>query len=239
MKKFFLPLVIVASAVFVSAQHLPNLPDKPAMQFESHSFCPPEGSTGGHGDPELNRHKNRIDASANYFAVDFAEIASLAFPQGVAGTLRSDWSASDRKAVEKDEGIPIVVEGFLAIVNNAHQGKPKLLQGARPESGESCNCGSIKPSQVDFHIWLTSKPNNVRTNAIVVEMTPRVRAHHPTWTVNRLTTLAKNKTLVRISGWLMLDGQHPEQIAKTRGSLWEIHPIMKVEFKQGTTFKTL
>jgi hypothetical protein len=32
-------------------------------------------------------------------------------------------------------------------------------------------------------------------------------------------------TEVRIRGWLMLDQEHPEQIGKTRGTLWEIHPI--------------
>lgn len=241
MKKFLLPLVILSTAVFASAQHLPNLPDKPEMKFENHSFCPPEGNaTAGHGgDAELNRHKNRIDESASYFPVDFAEIANLDFPDGVKGTSRSDWSASDKEAIAKNEGIPIVVQGFLALVNNAKPGEPKLIQGARPEGKESCNCKSEKPKQIDFHIWLLAHATDNRKGAIVVEMTPRVRAHHPTWTVDRLTSLAKNKTPVRISGWLMLDGQHPEQIDKTRAGLWEIHPIMKVEFKQGNTWKTL
>jgi hypothetical protein len=51
---------------------------------------------------------------------------------------------------------------------------------------------------------------------------------------------------VRISGWLMYDGQHPEQLPPgtpsqppTRATLWEIHPIMKVEFKQNGVWKTL
>jgi hypothetical protein len=38
----------------------------------------------------------------------------------------------------------------------------------------------------------------------------------------------------------MLDGQHPERIGKTRASLWEIHPIMKVDLSRmayGKRFK--
>jgi hypothetical protein len=31
----------------------------------------------------------------------------------------------------------------------------------------------------------------------------------------------------------MLDPEHPEQLGKTRGTLWEIHPIMKMEVERG------
>ena len=155
-KPFFLSLlIIVFCAAFASAQHLPDMPVKPTPQFESPSFCPPEGR-------------------------------------------------------------------------------------------ESCNCDSTQPAQIDFHIWLLFAANDNRKDAIVVEMTPRVREHHPTWTVDMLTSIANQKLPVRISGWLMYDGQHPEQLPPgspaqppTRATLWEIHPIMKVEFKQNGVWKTL
>jgi hypothetical protein len=37
---------------------------------------------------------------------------------------------------------------------------------------------------------------------------------------------------VRISGWTMLDPEHPDQVDNTRGTIWEIHPIMQIEVQQ-------
>jgi hypothetical protein len=34
---------------------------------------------------------------------------------------------------------------------------------------------------------------------------------------------------VRISGWLMFDPEHAAAFGKYRGTLWEIHPITKIE----------
>ena len=42
----------------------------------------------------------------------------------------------------------------------------------------------------------------------------------------------KKDQRVRISGWLMLDPEHPDQVGKTRGTIWEIHPIMQIEVNQ-------
>ncbi len=54
------------------------------------------------------------------------------------------------------------------------------------------------------------------------------RAKVPRWTISALKRLAERHERVRISGWLMFDGEHPDQIGKTRGTLWEIHPVMPV-----------
>jgi hypothetical protein len=32
----------------------------------------------------------------------------------------------------------------------------------------------------------------------------------------------------------MLDQEHPDQLGKTRGTLWEIHPIMRIEVSRGS-----
>jgi hypothetical protein len=65
--------------------------------------------------------------------------------------------------------------------------------------------------------------------SIVAEVTPRLRAKHPKWTANAFNRLAQKHSRVRISGWLMLDQEHPEQLQQTRATLWEIHPIMQIE----------
>src|SRR2546421_341843 len=58
---------------------------------------------------------------------------------------------------------------------------------------------------------------------------PRVREQHAHWTTAALRQFVGTNTKVRISGWLTLDQEHPEQIGKTRGTLWEIHPITRIE----------
>jgi hypothetical protein len=46
-------------------------------------------------------------------------------------------------------------------------------------------------------------------------------------------------TQVRIGGWLVLAQEHPEQVGKTRGSLWEIHPITRIEVKDANGWRGL
>ncbi len=75
-------------------------------------------------------------------------------------------------------------------------------------------------------------PNDDRSKAIVVEITPRVRANHPNWRTDLLGQIVKKDQRVRISGWLMLDPEHPDQIGKTRATIWEIHPVMQIEVQQ-------
>jgi hypothetical protein len=124
----------------------------------------------------------------------------------------------DRAAVARYEGIPVSVEGYLA--------------GAKVEGPESPNCHGADSKYRDWHIWLTGAPGESRSTSIVVETTPRVRAVHPAWRMAQLRRAVRDTARVRISGWLMLDPEHPEQVGKTRGTIWEIHPIMRIEVQQ-------
>jgi hypothetical protein len=76
--------------------------------------------------------------------------------------------------------------------------------------------------------------------AIIVETTPRVRRQHTQWTTARLkpwtahigskANASYNQQPVRISGWLMLDPEHQDMIDEgLRSTLWELHPITKIE----------
>jgi hypothetical protein len=47
------------------------------------------------------------------------------------------------------------------------------------------------------------------------------------------------KTKVRISGWLLMDQEHPDQVGKTRGTIWEIHPIIAFDVQRGNTWVSL
>lgn len=73
----------------------------------------------------------------------------------------------------------------------------------------------------------------------ITEITPRWRNVNPNWNLKTIGKLIKQKAKFRITGWLMLDPEHPEHIGKTRASLWEIHPITKIEVLNGNKWVEL
>src|SRR5438270_5721257 len=195
---------------------LPEMSAKPQPAEINFQGCPGEGDNPRQA--ELNRLKNRVD-EGEYVPVAFDSIVNLPWPRGVERQASRDkWASADLSAVERYEGVPVSVEGYLA--------------GARQEGPESPNCHGDDPQFRDFHIWLVKDASDDRSKSIVVEVTPRVRANHPNWRTDLLGQIVKKAERVRISGWLMLDPEHPDQVGKTRGTIWEIHPIMQIEVNQ-------
>jgi hypothetical protein len=199
---------------------LPDMPNKPVPASSTFQGCPPQGDGG---DPQLNLLKNRVD-DGNYIPVTFDSVINLTWPKTIERKDRAKWSAEDTATVSKYEGIPVMVEGYLF--------------GAKAQGAESTNCHGTTPDMVDWHIWLTKTAGGDRTHSIVIEATPRIRPNHK-WTTKLLEQLAKDKTEVRISGWLFLDPEHPDQVGLTRGTIWEIHPIMQIEVQQNGTWVPL
>lgn len=198
---------------------------KPAPKWNTAWECPPAGDAtapNSPSDPDLNRLKNRVDIG-NFIRTDFATLRSLPAPPGSTRKKRSRWTQLQRDAIAPYEGTPLALEGYLALVD--HQ------SGGRIEREESCNCHVADARFYDFHLWLLNAPGDSRDKALVVEVTPSVRAVHPGWTLLNLSRLARARQKVRVSGWLMFDQEHPEQIGKTRSTLWEIHPIIKIEYQ--------
>jgi hypothetical protein len=200
---------------------LPVLAEKPQPRQITFQGCPPEGDGG---DPELNRLKNRVD-EGDYQPVSFESIADLPWPKSIERRDHDNWSAGVREEVARHEGTPVAVEGFVA--------------GAKESGPESCNCHGADRELRDWHVWLAPSPGDDRTRSIVVETTPRVRVNHPGWTLKKLKAITRAGERVRISGWLMLDPEHPEQLGKTRGTLWEIHPVMRIEVREGGRWVSL
>lgn len=192
----------------------PEMRDKPKVVNSPYKGCPPEGDGG---DPALNRLKNRVD-EGNYIPVEFDALEHLPWPNTLERRERANWSSNDTNTITRYEGTPIAVEGYLA--------------DAREEGPESPNCHGADHDFRDFHIWLTKSAGEDRANSIVVEMTPPVRAKHPNWTANLLRKIGRDGQRVRVSGWLLLDPEHPDQVGKTRGTIWEIHPVMQLEVQQ-------
>jgi hypothetical protein len=44
---------------------------------------------------------------------------------------------------------------------------------------------------------------------------------------------------VRISGWLMFDPAHPNHLGRYRSTLWEVHPITKIDVFDGSEWEEL
>jgi len=185
---------------------LPLQAGKPQPPPTTYQGCPP---TGDGGDKQLNVRKNRTD-SAPWYPVSISSILALKWPKGIEMKPRSSWSAADAAEVAKYEGIPVQIEGYLA--------------GAKQQGPESCNCHSA--NDVDNHLWVVDSPNQDRTQSVVAEVTPRVRAMHPGWAFPRIQGVVDSQMKVRISGWLLMDQEHPDQVGKTRGTIWEVHPII-------------
>ncbi len=190
---------------------LPDLAVKPKPSMTSFKGCPP---TGDGGDRDLNILKNREDDSP-YFPVKFDAVMALTWPKEIERRNRNKWSAPHRAEIARYEGIPIAVEGYLA--------------GAKESGPESTNCHGANKEFKDYHIWLTKHPDEDRSVSIVIEPTPRLLAKHAGWRLSAFRKLVNDKAKVRVSGWLMFDPEHPDQIGKTRGTIWEIHPIMGIE----------
>src|SRR5712692_2514012 len=208
-------LVVTAVVIAFVAVGLPAL----AQDFHS---CPVEGKGG---DPALNRLKNRTEVPASFEPIDFEALADLEVPKGVSKAPRAHWDRATLTALGPQEKRAVQVVGYLL--------KVKL------EGQEATNCRSDAQQDRDFHVWLANSPDDDRSDAVVVEVTPRVRAQHKSWSLTNLNRLVNQRSRVRISGWLMLDQEHPEQVDKTRTTLWEIHPILKIEVWTGGQWREL
>jgi hypothetical protein len=183
--------------------------------------CGPQGSQP---DYQLNARKNRIDSMPPAL-VPWSGIAKLGYPSAVGFRFRNQWTQRETDAIARFEGASIMLEGYLV--------------GVKLEVPEPPNCYSREPAERDFHLWLAQSPDRNKKDGIVVEITPRVRATHSMWTLERLDSLIQAKPPVRISGWLMFDQMHPERVRVRRATLWEIHPVTRIEVKRDSAWRTL
>lgn len=200
--------------------------EKPEPVEQVGGACAAEG-LGKNGkpapDPQTDLRKNRVDTSSTYHSVSFAQL--LALPWTGLPRKRTGWVGADSLQVAKYEGPAIALEGYLV--------------DAVEEGMESTNCEIDTHAWHDWHMWVVPTPteaaNRDRLRAVVVEVTPRVRARSTSWVLGSVKALARSGEKVRIAGWLMWDPDHPDQVGKTRGTTWEIHPVTRIEvFRNGT-----
>jgi hypothetical protein len=213
------PIVTHSSAG--SADEGPRIAARAAPVSPGFEGCPGEGDGG---DRALNRLKNRVD-SAKWVPIALARVLGYDWPSTIVRRMRRDWSRRDSIAVARNEGLPAAVEGYFV--------------GAKVEGPEATNCHGAASKLRDWHLWLSAEPGKDRRHSLVVETTPAVRARHPEWSIADIHRLVRDSARVRVSGWLMLDPEHPDQLGKTRGTLWEIHPAMRIEIWQDGAWTAL
>jgi hypothetical protein len=185
--------------------------------------CGPTGS-GEKRDQETNRRKNRTDVPSTYHAVEWKAIADLDYPKPTPKS-RDKFNDEQLAAINKVEGAAVQAIGYMVAI--------------KPQKGnsESCNCGMKGEAATDWHIALVEHTGEGEKTSIVVEPTPRIKKKHPNWTKKNLEPWLNADLPVRISGWLLFDPQHTNHLEKYRSTLWEIHPITKIEVWDDDTDK--
>ena len=183
---------------------------------------PPRGSfdhcqaAGWGADPALNRVKNRALPVAAPRLMTVADISALPDPRA-GHSARRHWPAPVRALIESYEAQGVQVEGYVI--------------GWNRERMEAGNC--YRPDLGDLHLWIAALPDLPRSQAVIVELTPRWQRVRSAWTQGWLRDLERRRVRVRVSGWLMFDQAHPGEVGRSRAGLWEIHPVTELSLVQG------
>jgi hypothetical protein len=188
------------------------------------TFVGPDGEcgpTGDGGDTFTNLRKNRTDAAPSYHEVTWKAIQSLPYPN--AAKSLAQWTPAEMAQIQPYEGVPVTVVGYIV--------KIKVEDGG---AGESTNCHFANPDEVDWHVPFAEHTGDAEATSVVIETTPRIRKSHPNWTPEKLASWVGSQAPVRVSGWTLFDPEHRAHLGKFRSTLWEVHPVIKIEvFKNG------
>jgi hypothetical protein len=181
----------------------------------------------GAADPVENALKNRIAPVPSASPMTMGALRSLPVHDKAP---RATWSAEDLTTFKGIEDKAISIIGYIVRV--------------RAQGAETTNCLATAPTDVDFHVSVVDDADKAHLSDAdhglafsgVVEITPRWRQANPAWTLTALQQLVIVKMKVRITGWALFDYEHPEQLPQnnpsfsTRSTLWEIHPVTKIEY---------
>lgn len=160
----------------------------------------------------LVAQKNRREVPAAYEPLTFD--AFLALPILAAQYIDADW-----RTVRAQTARAASLEGYIAEVFQASDG---ATYGVAPDDG-------------DFHVHLRPVPpsrcyaSEGRGKQVVVEVTPHFQGAATGWTVDKLLALCDRQAKVRVSGWLLHDYEHVQNVGDWRGTAWEVHPVTRIE----------
>jgi hypothetical protein len=230
---------VAAAQTFNQSCSNPSFPSK-ATPIDS--ACGNAGQGGK--EAAQNEAKNNFCAQGDPQTITFDQLKRWqvqvnndhSIPFGRKGTAtRHAGPATNRDKLQK------IGEGNLVVAT-------AFVLRARQEGAESVNCGKPPaagavpdvPENHDIHISLVPVATETNEcNGFVAEMIPH---HRPTeWTVDNLNKVASSNAHIRVTGQLLFDSSHSPCVSgqasegdPKRFSLWEIHPIYKFEFCNGS-----
>ena len=173
---------------------------------------------GEGGDAELNLLKNRVDKGA-YIPVSLDSILALTWPKSAERGSMSTWTPSGRAFISQYLGLPVVVEGYI----------DALREGV----ADAANCNRADEHNHFWRLSIIQEPKDRRSQAVIAISTPQTRLGH-TWSADFIRAfLIEGRVLVRVSGWLYFNPDSPQEIGRTRATLWEITPVMQIEVIPG------
>lgn len=177
------------------------------------------GTAGRGGDPLLNKQKNRFTMPLDVQDVSVASIIQIPSQEfsDLGRMHRERWPMSAMDYADRQEKRGVRVTGYLV--------------AAKEEGKESCN--GYSDSLHDYHIWISDAPTYDKSNGLIVEMTPRWQAVRPDWRIMDVERLARQHVRVRVTGWILWDEEHPDEVGKSRATQWEVHPVTAFEVFDG------
>lgn len=184
----------------------PNLP-RVTPTVTTFQGCPAQGQGG---DPALNTLENRTDDNppGGWRDTDITQVMAVPTTPQVEGKPRNTWASADASRIALYEGSAVKTTGWVIAVRHG---------GPTP-----ANCDS--DANRDWYLWIaTSGGDDVQT-AMIVVITPRVRALRPGWTDYTMRRLVGQ--VVSVSGWLVYDQEPPVFLTNERATAWEIQPVM-------------
>jgi hypothetical protein len=177
--------------------------------------CPPEGDGG---DSMLNRLKNRSQPPESYREMTAEQFLTEFTSWMYTPRQRERFSWTQKRYIAPRESTGVMLVGYLL--------------GARQEAPEASHCHD--PLQRNVRLWLGSRraaspARRMRVRAVILEVTPSGQRMHPSWRLRMLQRLARRRALVRISGWPLYNSENPQELGRSRGTLWEVHPVTMIE----------
>ncbi len=210
------PLLLVLAAALSPLPHAQN--------------CP---SQGNGGDTTLNRLKNRTELPGSFIHMKVDGFLAST-PKVSSQAKRMDlFPKAEREKLDSVDRLSITLEGYLVDV--------------KPGESESSNCHAKTKRGLQFLVAPAQPPagdkqaaKTLLARSVVAVASLYWQAQHAdTWRLDFIAPILKDRAKVRVSGWLLYNPEHPEQSGKTRGTLWEIHPVTKMEIWNGGTWREL
>lgn len=185
--------------------------------------CPPEGDGGN---PSTNRLMNRPVEPKSYQPMTVQDVllklpVTLYTPKDRSAFLEKHFEALEATEYKGVALVGHVVDASLAAPHAAN-----CRSGTRRDI--ELRLSEEKPAS-------TADARRLRAQSVVVAVTPSGQERQPAWNLKTLAKLAKNGAKVRVSGWMFYDSERQDELARLRGTLWELHPVTKIEvWKDGS-----